>query len=207
MPQTIDRDGARTRPRQGRRRRHGGPVVLATFDHARFEASAARFAVEAAADMRATVYIVDIVRSERRAAHGVPAEQAAALRAVDAIAAEFGVDVERLHVVSPRRDAALLEVVAERRPALVVLATDQTVLRRFRRPRRRWHRRLIEVLAEHTSCLLWIAQEPLAAAASSAGRRPARSRPAPTRRPRPSLAASMTAPTRTQIATTEGKRS
>ena len=55
MPQTIDRDGARTRPREDRRRRHGGPVVLVTFDHARFEADAARFAVEAAADMRSTL--------------------------------------------------------------------------------------------------------------------------------------------------------
>jgi nucleotide-binding universal stress UspA family protein len=207
MPLTIDRNGACTRPREGRRRRHGGPVILATFDHARFDASAARVAVEAAADMRSTVYVVDVVRTERRAAGDVPAEQAAALRAVDALAADLGVDVERLQVVGPRRDAALLAVAEERRPALVVLATDQTVLRRFRRPRRRWHRRLIEVLAEHTSCLLWIAQEPLPGAAASAARSVSRARPAPARGARPGAPAGFADPTSGQIATTDGTRS
>jgi hypothetical protein len=207
MPLTIDRDGARTRPREGRRRRHGGPVVLATFDHARLEASAARFAIEAAADMRSTVYLVDVVRTERRAAGDIRADQAAALDAVVAVAAELGVEVERLRVASPRRDAALLEVVQERRPALVVLATDQTVLRRFRRPRRRWHRRLIQVLAEQTSCLLWVAQEPFAGAASSAARPSSRAKPAPMRRARPGMATTIANPTSSQIATTNGKRS
>ena len=207
MPQTIDRDGARTRPREDRRRRHGGPVVLVTFDHARFEADAARFAVEAAADMRSTLYLVDVVRTERRSARGVPPAQAAALRAVDELAADLGVDIEHLPVVSPRPAVALLEVVEERRPALVVLATDQTVLRRFRRPRRRWHRRFIRVLAEQTSCLLWIAQEPDAAAASSAARPSSRAKPTPMRRASPGTATTIANPTSSQIATTNGKRS
>ena len=207
MPQTIDRDGARTRPREGRRRRHGGPVVLVTFDHARFEAAAARFAVEAAADMRSTLYVVDVVRTERRADRGIPAAQAAALRAVDEFAADVGVDVERLPVVSRRPAFALLEVVEERRPALVVLATDQSVLRRFRRPRRRWHRRFIRVLAEQTSCLLWIAQEPDAAAAASAARPSSRVKPTPMRRASPGTATTIASPTSSQIATTNGKRS
>jgi len=206
MPQTIDRDGARTRPREGRRRRHGGPVVLVTFDHARFEADAARFAVEAAADMRSTLYIVDVVRTERHADRGVPAAQAAALRAVDEHAVDLGVDIEHLPVVSPRPADALLEVVEDRRPALVVLATDQTVLRRFRRPRRRWHRRFIRVLAEQTSCLLWIAQQPDAAAASSAARPASRAKPMPMRRASPT-ATTIANPTSSQIATTNGKRS
>ena len=207
MPQTIDRDGARTRPREDRRRRHGGPVVLVTFDHARFEADAARFAVEAAADMRSTLYIVDVVRTERHADRGVPAAQAAALRAVDEHAVDLGVDIEHLPVVSPRPADALLEVVEDRRPALVVLATDQTVLRRFRRPRRRWHRRFIRVLAEQTSCLLWIAQEPDAAAASSAARPASRAKPMPMRRASPGTATTIANPTSSQIATTNGKRS
>jgi len=207
MPQTIDRDGARTRPREGRRRRHGGPVVLVTFDHARFEADAARFAVEAAADMRSTLYIVDVVRTERHADRGVPAAQAAALRAVDEHAVDLGVDIEHLPVVSPRPADALLEVVEDRRPALVVLATDQTVLRRFRRPRRRWHRRFIRVLAAQTSCLLWIAQEPDAAAASSAARPASRAKPMPMRRASPGTATTIANPTSSQIATTNGKRS
>ena len=208
MPQTIDRDGARTRPREGRRRRHGGPVVLVTFDHARFEADAARFAVEAAADMRSTLYLVDVVRTERRSARGVPAAQAAALRAVDEHAADLGVDIEHLPVVSPRPAVALLEVVEERRPALVVLATDQTVLRRFRRPRRRWHRRFIRVLAEQTSCLLWIAfrsrTRPRRRRRRGALRAPSRRR---CRRASPGTATTIANPTSSQIATTNGKRS
>ncbi len=207
MPQTIDRGGARTRPREDQRRRHGGPVVLVTFDHATFEAGAARFAVEAAADMRSTLYVVDVVRTDRRAERGIPAAQAAALRAVDEHSADLGVEVEHLPVVSPRPAVALLDVVDERRPALVVLATDQTVLRRFRRPRRRWHRRFIRVLAEQTSCLLWIAQEPDAAAASSAARRSSRAKRTPMRRANPGTTTTTANPTSSQIATTNGKRS
>ena len=122
--------------------------------------------------------------------------------------ADLGVDVEHLPVVSPRPAVALLEVVDERRPALVVLATDQTVLRRFRRPRRRWHRRFIRVLAEQTSCLLVdrsgagrgggvVGGEALLARqadADAAGRARAR-------------ATTIANPTSSQIATTNGKRS
>jgi K+-sensing histidine kinase KdpD len=207
MPQTIDRDGARARPRSSRRRRHGGPVLLVTFDHAPFEAGAARLAVEAAAEMRSRLYVLDVDRRGRGAARPVPTAQAAALRAVDELAADLGVEVETLAADTPRPEAALLEIVADRRPALIVLATDQTVLRRLRRPRRRWHRRFIRVFAEQTSCLVWIAQEPLAAAASSGARPSSRAKPAPMRRARPGAATTIANPTTSQIATTNGKRS
>ena len=138
--------------------------------------------------MRSTLYLVDVVRTERRVRPWRPARagRRAARRGRRAALADLGVDIEHLPVVSPRPAVALLEVVEHRcRAALVVLATDQTVLRRFRRRRRRWHRRFIRVLAEQTSCLLWIAQEPNAAAASSAARPSSRAKPTPMRRGEP----------------------
>jgi K+-sensing histidine kinase KdpD len=206
MPQTIDRDGARTRPPARQRRRHGGPVLLATFDHAPFEADAARVAVEAAADLRSTVYVVDVVRGARHAERRIPPAQAAALRDVVARATELGVELESLTVASRRPAAALLEVVEDRRPALIVLATDQTVLRRFRRPRRRWHRRFIRVFAEQTSCLLWVAQDPCDSASLSLSLS-SRAKPAPMRRAKPDRATTIAGPTSSHIATTNGKRS
>ena len=206
MPQTIDRDGARTRPRPSRRR-HGGPVLLVTFDHAPFEAGAARLAVESAADMRSSLYVVDVARTARRAERRVPPQQAAALRAVEALAGEHGVGIETLRAASPRPAAALLDIVDDRRPALIVLATDQTVLRRFRRPRRRWHRRLIRVFAEQTSSLLWIAQEPAPGRASSRAKPSSRAVPAPRRRARRDRATKTADPSTSESATTNAKRS
>jgi hypothetical protein len=86
MSLTIDRDGARTRANPGQRRRHGGPVLLATFAGVPFEAQAARLAVDSAADMRAKLFVVDLVRPGRRGAPAagrpVEAAQAAALGAI-----------------------------------------------------------------------------------------------------------------------------
>jgi universal stress protein family protein len=207
MPQTIDRDGARLRPATHRRRRNGGPVLLATFDRAPLDLSAARLAVESAADMRATLHLVDTARSARQARRPVAAGHAATIDALRALAAEYGVPVEETPVVSRRPDRALLGVVEDRRPALVVLGADPAVLRRFRRPTRRWHRRFIRVLAEQTACLVWIAQEPLVGTAFSPTMPSSRARPAPMRRARPGAATTITRPTTSQIATTNGKRS
>lgn len=207
MPQTIDRDGARARPRARQRRRHGGPVLLATFDHAPFEADAARVAVESAADMRSTLYVVDVVRRKRQARRRVPRAQTTAMHAVDVLAADLGVEVESLVVACPQPADALLDLVEDRRPALIVLATDQTVLRRFRRPRRRWHRRFIRVFAEQTSCLLWIGQQPVAGAATAAVRPSTRAAPRPARRNRRRSTTTIVDPTHSRIATTARQRS
>jgi hypothetical protein len=173
MSLTIDR-GAHTRDRAHGRRRHGGPVVLATFASARFDAEAARLAVESAADMRSTLVIAQALevkpgrRGARQAAEPVPPALAAGVRAVKDHAADLEVDVEALRVSSPRPVAALLGFVADRRPALVVFAADPAVLRRFRRPTRRQYQRFVAALAEHAQCLMWTAQEPGAAASALA---------------------------------------
>jgi hypothetical protein len=214
MPQTIDRGGARTRgnaPR--RRRRHGGPVVLATFASAPFEPHAVRVAVQAAADMSSALAVCDVVEVKpgRRGARGVtdavaPA-QAAALAAIAELARDLGVPMEPVHVSGLRPVGALLALVAERRPALLVLGTDPAALRRFRRPTRRQYRRFMRALAEQAPCLLWTAQEPVAGAASSAASPSSRARPAPIRRARPGSARTMPSPISSQIPTTNGKRS
>ena len=212
MPETIDRGGARLRPPSARRR-NGGPVVLATFESAPLEPQAARLAVEAAADMRSTLFVVDVLkarrrrRAELRATAPLGPAHAADLAAVRALAADLGVDVDVLRLTSDAPSLALLELAEERRPALVVFATDPAVLRWFRRASRRRYRRFIGVLAEHASCLLWTAQAPGARAASSAAMPSSRARPAPMRRARPGRARTITRPTSSQIATTNGKRS
>jgi hypothetical protein len=177
MSLTIDRNGAGTRTEDHQQRRHGGPVVLATFEGARFDAEAARLAVESAADMRSPLFVVEALetRPGRRSTGSptapVPRALAATVEDVTRLADDFGVDIETLRVSSMKPVDALLEFVADRRPALVVFATDPAVLRRFIRPTHRQYRRFVEALTEQSACLLWTAEAPSAPAASAAGRR------------------------------------
>lgn len=207
MPQTIDRGGVHVRAAGPQRRRNGGVVLLATFDDAPYEGDAARVAVESAAEMRSRIVLADLYRRPRHAARAVPAAQRAARRRVEALAGEFGVPLERVVLTGPP-EAALAAIVDERRPALVVLASDPAALRRLRRPRWRRRGRLIRVLAERADCLWWVAQGAVVADAASSGAIPSsRARPAPMRLARPGSASTMTSPTSSQIATTMGKRS
>ena len=181
MPQTIDRGGVRMHVAGPSRRRNGGIVLLATFDDAPYERDAARVAVESAAEMRSQLVLADLYRRPRHAARAMPTLQAAARRRVEALAAEFGVPLERV-VLLGRPDVALAAIVDERRPALVVLASDPTALRRLRRPRWRRRGRLIRVLAERADCLSWVAHGAVGADAASSGAMPSsRAEPAPMR--------------------------
>ncbi len=170
-----------------------GPSSSRPFASAPFGARAARLAVEAAAEMRSPLIVVQSVevrtrrRRARAAAEPLAPRLAAAVQAVRVLAAEVGVDVEALRVSSRRPIGALLGLIADRRAALVVLASDPAALRRFRRPTRRQYRRFVAALAGHADCLLWTAQEPGAAAASSAAKRAA-----PLRGVRPGDALNMT---------------
>ena len=132
MSLITDRGGAGPRTRHPRPRRHGGPVVLATFGSARFEADASRVAVEAAADMQAPLVIAQVLgvgRRRRRTDEPLPAALAATVRAAREHAGDVGVEVEALRVTGRRPVASLLGFVADRRPALVVLASDPAALR------------------------------------------------------------------------------
>jgi hypothetical protein len=182
MSLTIDRDGARTRAEHHQPRRHGGPVVLATFEGAPLQAAAVRLAVESAADMRSALLVVDAVavRPGRRGAgpavRPVGPRLSADLAALTDLAAELGVEMRSVRLSGLRPRQALVEAVNDRRAALVVLATDPAALRRFRMPTRREHRRFVQALAADAPCLLWTAQEPGEAAAARASQRAAKSK-------------------------------
>jgi hypothetical protein len=182
MSLTIDRDGTRMRAEDNTSRRHGGPVVLATFDGAPLQAAAVRLAVESAADMRSSLLVVDAVAARPGRRGAGPAVRpsgprlSADLAALRDLATDLGVEMQAVRLASLRPRQALVEAVSDRRAALVVLATDPTALRRFRMPTRREHRRFVEALAADAPCLLWTAQEPGEAAASKASRSAARAR-------------------------------
>src|SRR3954462_9101981 len=176
MSLTIDRDGASTRTENQRGRGRGGPVVLATFESAPFEAAAARVAVEAAAEMRVPLLIARVLEPKRgrrrggRANQSLPPALAKTVRAAQARAVEFGVHIEAVQLSGRRPVASLLGFIADRRPALVVLATDPAARRRFRRPTLRRYRRFVAALSSRSAYLIWTAQTPGAAAASAASR-------------------------------------
>jgi hypothetical protein len=176
MSLTIDRGGASARAGEARRRRYGGPVVLATFESAPFEPAAARLAVEAAAEMRVPLLVAQVLKRGRgRVGEPLAPALADTVRAAHAHAAEFEVEIEALRVTGRNPVASLLGFVADRGPALVVLATDPAALRRFRRPTRRLYRQFVAALARQSACLIWTAQAPDAAAATAASRSQRRS--------------------------------
>jgi universal stress protein family protein len=133
------------------------PVMLVTLG-VPFDAQASAFAVESAVEAGQpllVVNVVDLPLAPAAVAFGYdsvedPAELAEALLAPVALAASLGVEVERLRVKSPHRVAALLEIVAERRPGLLVFGPDRELLQR------RLYRRAERAVRERTSCLVWI---------------------------------------------------
>jgi len=72
-----------------------------------------------------------------------------ALRKPAELARSLAVPVERLRVCSPHPVAALLEVVAERNPAVLVFGPD-----RSRLPKRRY-RKAAKTVRERAACLVW----------------------------------------------------
>jgi nucleotide-binding universal stress UspA family protein len=76
---------------------------------------------------------------------------AEAFRAPGELARSLGVTVERLRVKSPRPIEALLQLVAERSPGLLVFGPDRSRLR----PRR--YRKAARAVRERAACLVWLA--------------------------------------------------
>jgi nucleotide-binding universal stress UspA family protein len=169
MQHTIDRPrgssaGGRPESRTGGRRRRSRPVMLATFQSAPFQPDAARLAVDAAIESACPLLVVNVleyVPAGRPARYEPPPDPpalAAALAAPAELAHAFGVRVERLRVRSPHPVAALLDLVAERRPALIAFGPDGAALRRLRQPSWRRYRRFVEALEREAPGLLWTAQ-------------------------------------------------
>lgn len=130
------------------------PVLLATLD-VPFAEEAVAFAVDAAVENGQPLVLVN-------AAEVLPTHYAVlgygyveredlqdALREPAELARSLAVSVERLRVCSPHPVDALLEVVAEREPAVLVLGPDRAQLSRRR------YRKLERAVRERASCLVW----------------------------------------------------
>lgn len=135
----------------------GRPVLLATLG-VPFDAAAAAFAVDSAVESGQPLVVVNVVElpplgmSVAMHYDQLPdtPEDAEALRAPAVLARSLGVEVERLRVKSPRPLTALLEVVAERAPGLLVFGPDRSQLRR------RAYRKAAKAVRERAACLVWL---------------------------------------------------
>ncbi len=132
------------------------PVVLATLE-APLTEQAAAIGVDAAVESGQPLLVVNAVESSL-APCGlmlgydtiVPPDVEESLRAPADLAHSLGVAVERLRLRSPRPLDALLELVAERRPGLLVLGPEPSRIRR--RALRKAERRI----REEVECLVWL---------------------------------------------------
>jgi nucleotide-binding universal stress UspA family protein len=143
-------------PREALAIRSGGtrPVLLATLD-VPFADEAAVFAVDSAVESGQPLIVVNVAEVlptlvslvgygyiEREDLQRELCKPAA-------LAQSLGVKVERLRVCSPHPVDALLEVVAERDPGVLVFGPDRSAIRRRR------YERAARSLRARTSCLVW----------------------------------------------------
>jgi nucleotide-binding universal stress UspA family protein len=138
----------------------GRPVLLVTFD-VPLDPRAAEMAVDTAVESGQPLLVVNAVELSIRpmtASWGaevvVTEDVDASLRTPAGLAGSLSVTVERIRLVSPRPVTALLELVAERSPGMLVFGPDRERMgkRRFRRAEKRIRR--------EAPCLVWSASEP-----------------------------------------------
>jgi hypothetical protein len=139
--------------------RGGRPVLLATID-APFDEEAAAFAVESALECGQPLIVANVLQIPLgplcvAMGYGTldPTEEHSAnLRAPAELAHSLGVALERLRVLSPHPIDALLELVTERKPGLLVFAPDRAALK----PRA--YRRAAKRVSARANCLVWLAE-------------------------------------------------
>ena len=132
------------------------PVVLVTLD-VPFAPGAASFAVETAVESGSVLVVLNVAEIQLLPVStilgyeyiGTP-EVDAALREPAELAHSLGVEVERVRVCSPHPVAALVEVMGERDPGLIVFGPDPARLRR------RLYRRAAKAVRERATCLVWL---------------------------------------------------
>jgi len=132
------------------------PVMLATFD-VPFAAEAASLAVESAVESGQPLIVVNVaempilpISLAMGYDYAGSDEVEESLRAPAALAHSLAVPVERLRVSSPHPVEALLELVTERSPGLLVLGPDPT------RVRRRLYRKAAKRVRRDAPCLVWL---------------------------------------------------
>ena len=134
------------------------PVLLATLD-VPFEEDATVFAVDSAVESGQPLVVVNVaeVQPTRWSLVGYGylerAELQDELRKPAELAHSLAVHVERLRVCSPHPVDALLEVVAERDPGVLVFGPDRSCLKRRR------YERAAKRIRERSSCLVWLASD------------------------------------------------
>ena len=135
----------------------GRPVLLATLD-VPFAEDAAAFAVDSAVETGQPLIVLNaaevsptpwtllgygyIERDDLQNELRKPAE----------LARSLAVPVERLRLCSPHPIDALLEIVAERDPGLLVFGPDRSRLKQ------RTYRRAAKKILAHVTCLVWFAE-------------------------------------------------
>jgi hypothetical protein len=130
-------------------------VLLATLA-APFDADAAALAVDAAVETGQPLIVANVVELaplplSLMLGHDQidSPEDAEAFRAPAQLAHSLGVQVERIRVRSPRPIEALLELVAEREPGLLVFGPDRSRLSSRR------YRKALKAVRERAACLVW----------------------------------------------------
>ncbi len=149
----------------------GRPVLLATMD-VPFERQAWVVAVDAAVESGQPLIVANMVVLPPLPLSVMMGydqldytpELAKALREPAELAQSLGLRVERLRVRSLHPIQALVELVRELRPGLLVFGPDRTKLPR------RTYRRAARTLRQRIDCLIWLAPE-----AESTGEPPAES--------------------------------
>ncbi len=140
----------------------GRPILLATLG-APFDDDAVVFAVDSAVEAGQPLIVANITVLEPLAMSVIlgydaleefTPEVSESVRRPVELAHSLGVTVERLRIRSPRPIQALLQLVSERRPGLLVFGAD----RRGLAPRR--YRRAVKALREDAGCLIWVVPEP-----------------------------------------------
>jgi nucleotide-binding universal stress UspA family protein len=133
-------------------------VLLATLG-VPFDEAAAAFAVETAVESGQPLIVANVTRLEPLplsltlgydSLDEFTPELSRAVRAPAELARSLGVRVERLHVRSPRPIRALLQLVEERMPGLLVFGPG-----RSRLPARRY-RRAARAIRSSVPCLVWL---------------------------------------------------
>ena len=138
----------------------GRPVVLATLG-VPFEEAATVFAVDSAVEEGRSLILVNVtlleplslsVRLGYDALEELTPEVTGSMRRSVGLACSLGLHVERLRIRSPRPITALLELVAERGPGVLVFGPDRAAIGI------RTYRRSVRRIREANPCLVWTAE-------------------------------------------------
>src|SRR5215468_4499757 len=140
-------------------RAKGRPVLLATLD-VPFDQDAVVFAVDSAVELGQPLIIANFVERAPLPLSAMlgyddlpyPPQLEESLKAPAMLARSLGVEVTRLRVKSFHPIPAMLEVIAEQAPGILVFGPDRARIPRLR------YRRAVRAIRSRTGTLLWTAE-------------------------------------------------